>query len=393
MAGEVRCIDSDDNLELWSYTNCTNESDEEIKKCRGQIRDREDGHIVCASFGYTDEYICNNMDNVKPEEWRWFYSVEGTMLRLFHFKEKWYLCTHRRLDAFKSRWSCRQTFGDIFIEYLHEIYGDETDVMTYLTSRLDKGRVYFFMLKSNYQNRIVCHYRTRRLLLIGSYDTSLEVFVFHTSSEDDDDMLSKIPGPQPFDETDDLENKIMAMNIYEYQGIIGFKKGRTIKVLHPDYKRLYDIRGNNPNLRFRYLEIRNEPDKVESLYTLYPRFSNIFDEYENILLSISQMIHKFYVKRYIHKMYITLPPEEYSVMKKCHQWFLEDRSNHRVFTKKVFQMMNDEPALNLYKMIQRYQQQVQPVNRRPVYPSFPPRQETSLAQIHFPPLDYERWIE
>ena len=49
------------------------------------------------------------------------------------------------------------------------------------------------------------------------------------------------------------------------------------------YKDLVKVRGNNHNLRFRYLEVRKDKIMVEKLYMLYPKFSSIFDEYERFI--------------------------------------------------------------------------------------------------------------
>ena len=114
------------------------------------------------------------------------------------------------------------------------------------------------------------------------------------------------------------------------------------------------MRGNNPNLRFRFLELRNDPEKLKLLYFLYPKSADIFDQYDDTLHKISRMIYHFYVNRYIKNQFITLPREEFLIMKKCHDWYLTDRQNNRIFSKKVMEFMMDEPPLNLYKMIRRF---------------------------------------
>ena len=405
MCDMIVCVDSDDYLELWNYTESDNDSDEIIKENRGLIKDKE-GNVVCKSFGYTDEYTTENIpDNFEWSDWKWFYSYESTLLRLFYFKDRWYLSTHKKLDAFKSRWSCKQTFGDLFIDYMNEIF-NHPQVLEYLASHLNVNHRYFFILKSNPQNRIVCHshfhQQKMRVLLLGWFQENDE-FIFHSPANTESIILQQIQAPERIEYDEGLKDKINALNVFQYQGIIGFHKTNfsTIKILNPEYKQLYDIRGNNPNLRFRYLEVRNDPDKVKLLYYLYPKYSELFDEYENTLFKIARLIYKYYVQRYIRKLYITLPKEEYGLMKKCHEWYMKDRAHHRIFTQTVLDFMNEESALALYKMIRRYHhnpeyyleqhkplyQEQQSLNYTPVPKHFAYYNTVKVGNLRFPPLE------
>ena len=89
------------------------------------------------------------------------------------------------------------------------------------------------------------------------------------------------------------------------------------------------------------------------LYSLYPKFTDTFEEYENTIYKICQDIYNSYVKRYILKEYVTLPKEEYIVSKACHTWHLEDRAKHRISVRKVQEKMNEQPANNINKMIRK----------------------------------------
>ena len=43
---------------------------------------------------------------------------EGSLLRAFCVNDTWYITTHRKLDAFRSKWASRQSFGAQFVESL-----------------------------------------------------------------------------------------------------------------------------------------------------------------------------------------------------------------------------------------------------------------------------------
>lgn len=88
---------------------------------------------------------------------------------------------------------------------------------------------------------------------------------------------------------------------------------------------------------------------------LYPIYQDMFLEYENILYQIAKLVRYYYIQRYIKNKYVTLPKEEYILMKKCHDWYLSDREENKINVTKVFDILTKEDTLALYKMIRRYQ--------------------------------------
>ena len=360
----IRCTDSDEKLCVYNYVHCDNQSDKDTKSARGLIYDKEK-NVIVRTFGYTDEYVSTSRQEIEERmgdfsEWRVCHSMEGTLLRVFHYDGEWYLSTHKKLDAFKSRWSCRDTFGEIFRKNLYEIYEEHDDLLKEFFSHLDKEKVYVFLLRNNHENRIVCHTHyikhNERIVYVGFFEKEGN---FHLNDGNpDEEWLRKMVFPKVLElETVDAVFELLQnINPFEYQGLIFFGKrdNDQFKVVHPKYAELFKLRDNNPNLRFRYLELRNDPIKKKQLYSLYPRSADIFDEYENILYKIARMIYHYYVSRYIKNKYVTLPREEYLIMKKCHDWYLSDRQNNRIFTSKIIEFLNEEPPLNLYKMIRQY---------------------------------------
>ena len=122
--------------------------------------------------------------------------------------------------------------------------------------------------------------------------------------------------------------------------------------MNSKYKELVKVRGNNHNLRFRYLEIRNDKVLSEKLYMLYPKFTSIFDEYEKLIHKFARKIYYVYIDRYIHQKYITLPKEEYIILRKCNEWFLKNKDK-RLNVEEILNIINKENPYYLYKMIQR----------------------------------------
>ena len=93
------------------------------------------------------------------------------------------------------------------------------------------------------------------------------------------------------------------------------------------------------------LESESSEESMENIKTLVDYLVKIF----SFLLLLNTL-------RFIKKKYVTLPREEYMIMKKCHIWYMEDRQNNKVFTSKIMEFLNDDSALNIYKMIRHYNQ-------------------------------------
>ena len=146
-------------------------------------------------------------------------------------------------------------------------------------------------------------------------------------------------------------------NGYEYyQGIICFDqtKNKQYKFLNSEYYDLFKIRGNEPSVKFRYLQIRQDKEMVDKLYYLYPKYADAFDDYEQTMYECAKKINKNYIDRFIKKKYVTVPKEEFCVMKECHNWHLKDRERNRISLRKVMDEMNQQSPTNLNKIIRRY---------------------------------------
>ena len=118
---------------------------------------------------------------------------------------------------------------------------------------------------------------------------------------------------------------------------------------------LFKARDNEPSIKFRYLKVRNDENTVNMLKALYPEMIKVFDQYENTIYDIAKSIHSAYVARFIKKSrYVRQPKEEYTVIKECHAWHEQDRTENRITLDKVLDIMKSQSATNLNRMIRRF---------------------------------------
>jgi len=385
---KVRLVDSDpDNkLDIYCYVRCTPNTDSTVKSCRGVIT--RDTSVILQTYPYTPEYGTGNLDAVQKftssdiSDVRVFDAHEGSLLRLFCINNKWYVTTHRKLDAFRSKWASRQSFGEQFLEALSAEYENndtfknkmdsvtpdddftvhtikdsvsltENTLFNQFCTTLDKTKCYCFLVRNTAENRIVCKNPTRATMYsAGTF--KMEDFDYFSLDED-----IGIPNAQEhkFESWSQLTEYVDSLSEDELQGVIVFSGKKHAKIFNERYMDYFNIRGNEPSIKFRYLQLRMDKEKTDKLYALYPRHTDTFEEYENVLYNVAKIVYDAYVQRFIKKKYVTLPKEQYTIMRNCHSWHLEDRVKHRISLRKVIEIMNKQEPTSLNRMIRSYIQE------------------------------------
>ena len=365
LGNKVRVTDTDGNLELFCYTKCSPDDSDLLKKCRGVVFNGEE--IVMQAFPYTIEISETEKDEINEkidtEKCIFFDSHEGALIRMFHFNNKWYISTHRKLNAFRSKWACKESFGTMFKkalihleetnkEFKKRVGDGEDNVLTRFQNTLDKGKQYMFLVRHSQNNRIVCQ--------APEHNTVYHVGTFVDGKLNfDENICIPYPSRHYFSDTEELIECVKNSDITSIQGIICFSEGMNqIKILNKEYVNLFKVRGNEPSIKFRYLQVRMKQNEMSALNYLYPEMTEQFDDIENMLYSIARNIYNAYVQRFIKKKFVTMPTEDYIVMRECHTWHEQDRVNNRISMEKVISVMNLQKPTSLNRMLRRYKNQL-----------------------------------
>jgi len=359
--------DNDGFLKITSYKNCTNDSSDFLKKNRGVVSNYK-GPIF-RSLEYTQEYTELNIPNDFTQEikkLRLFVSQEGTLIRVFYYegfplkndhdliKSNWYVSTHRKLNAFKSRWGGGlESFGDIFKRYLIES-GVNYDT---LFERLNKTCVYYFFIRNTESNRVVCKIREKPFVfLIGMLSSDDK---YHHGP--DIDSLTEIPRAKElnFNTKEEIQTWVQYIDPFLYQGIIGFyENGTQVKIVNSKYNLYSQIRGNESSIKFRYLNVRTNTVSVRLLRELYPEHNDNFILYESLIYNIAKNIHNTYMTRFIKKEHIVTDNNSYRIMKEAHGKHILNR-NVKVTFDVIFNILSEQKFVSTLNSLLKQEMQKQ----------------------------------
>jgi hypothetical protein len=165
------------------------------------------------------------------------------------------------------------------------------------------------------------------------------------------------PATRTFATVEDLVKYVETIDHKRLQGVIVLKDDKPVKIVNNVYQTFFLVRGNEPSVKFRYLQIRNSDQMVRAIHVLYPEHADEFAEYENILYNAARNIHSCYIRRFIRKEYSVVSKEEHYIVKECHAWHLNDRANNKVTLEKVLSMLDVQSAVFLNRLIKTYKNQ------------------------------------
>jgi len=404
LGSSLMVTDTDEDYSVIHWVDCSDLSSDTVKSCRGVIRRGDE--TVCKTFNYTPEFIGASDDALGALKAVWklrkivYPAFEGTNVRLWHDQGKWHLSTFRKLDAFNSRWGSKTSYGDLFMRGLfasvkHEdllpqwnslmeeiIAGREKDAHSkwfeIYCSALRKDRIYTFLVHSILENRIVTEAANNipQISFTGEFDNDSEYSErFALLSEN----TSHISWPS-FPEHLDLSTPEDVMKFVEncnprtrqglmvHYGVDGVRFG-SIKLTSKKYQDLADLRGNEPSVVFRYLQLRSElmsmglesatasvlanRQKFDSFQSLYPERQWEFDDCEKLIADAVRTIYDGYVRRYLKHEYVNLPQELWFIMRNLHDEYLQNPELNKISVKLVQNHINKLPAVRLNFIIRQ----------------------------------------
>ena len=257
--------------------------------------------------------------------------IDGTMINLFYDKrtKAWEISSKSTFGAKclffnNSEYKKEYSFRYMFFEVCKEIGFDYTS--------LPEENCYSFVFQHP-RNRIVVPIKEMKLYLIASYRINNENYTITKLEKEEVSHFLKgtsiqTPKPYKFTTYDDLEALISVMNEdYKDAGIMIYHgpSGLRTKIRNPNYEFVRGLRGNQPKLQYRYLELRKQ-GKVAAYLRYYPEVLPEFNKFKKQIHDYTENLHTHYINCYIKK---TNPLLDFDVKFRTHMFNI-----HQIYKKK-----------------------------------------------------------
>lgn len=296
----------------------------------GLIFEKNSNNIVCACENKIKEFDELNNDN-KTCNFQLEYCEDGTIIRLYNYKNKWYTATTRCIDATQSFWSSEKTFDNMFWETLSLTYNKEE-----FLSNLDIDSTYVFILLHT-ANRIVIKHTFNEIMYLKKINNK--------TLQQDSTILPGFKEKNIIGNFTGIIPTIHHLNNYyknNKRGIIVSINNIKYKHDFQDYIKIKNIRGNVPLIRTRYIELLNNPNELQLLIDYYPEHHFLFTVIKHCLSNLYQNVHKLYIDTHVsHKIMITEHHQYYRIIKTCH-WTYKQQ-NVIITLEEVTKIINSLP--------------------------------------------------
>lgn len=313
-------VKTDDDGELQVY--CSRDPKTEFEYgIRGVIYNKE--KMVYRGFPYTEEMNTQDhrISKLDLSSLRMTKSYEGTLLRLFHFNGRWYLTTHRKLNAFMSRWTGTSTFGDQFAYALTKYGYRSYDAFL---EKLDPELRYHFLLINNAKTRIVIKPELQNesiYLVLVTKDDDVPILPFP--------KVGTIPPSEElyFKDKQELLNYVDAINPFEFQGVLLYSQDykKQYRILNNKYQKYIEVRNNISCLKYCYAVCRHDEEKRKLYMELYPDCIEIVKWYDERINIIAQELFSVYKLRHISKQYVIVSPERHGILQAIQRRYVETK--------------------------------------------------------------------
>ena len=81
--------------------------------------------------------------------------------------------------------------------------------------------------------------------------------------------------------------------------VLHMKSGIRTKCRNPDYEDMRKLRGNQPKLQYRFLELLHNKEDVDTFLEVWPEYVYHFNTYRDKLHMMCKTIYEIYTKRFI----------------------------------------------------------------------------------------------
>ena len=315
---------------------CIDYTDPFVRQCRGVILQKEPLQVVCYSM---DKFY--HADDFSAEELKQHFEsvdtveelLDGSLVKLYWFNDQWTVATNRCIEARKARWANYRSFYELFQDAVNATKASGT--LDY--EKLNKRRTYSFVL-CHPENRIVANYPTPKIVHVATRDLD-------TLEEVSEDIGVERPLALKMD-WETFQKRLRSNPYYMPGYLIRTLDGKRIVVECDKYIRVKELKGNSPDLIYRYLQLQRENEaQFKEFLTYFPEFTWIDSQLE----TLAREAHRTYIEFFVNRNKSRINRDLWELMSELHTLYL--RTKEPTSLVKVRQHLKSYPLDKLARLM------------------------------------------
>lgn len=263
--------------------------------------------------------------------------IDGTMVNMFYHNDEWIISTRSNIGA-KNKWDGKTPFHELF----KDVNGD-----TWF-NQLDTKNCYSFTLQHK-DNRIITPVYKNIIYLNEVYSLKDGNIIKLVREE-----LPEIEGIETIQllEKNDVYLYLERDNIFSIKGFTIKKDSLRIKWMNPNYEYVEELKVNNNNKFFSYLELRRT-FKLSEYIKFFPEEQYLFDDYRTKYTMIKNELLNSYVSLKItkEKEWSDIRYEMKPLIKELHHEYLNGKG--KINSQYVTSYMDRLPIGKIYFIYNR----------------------------------------
>lgn len=331
------------NLALIYNDNLSDFNNIIVNICNGIIIDKENLKIICYTFKKClDQHELP--DNISKDDLYVETSLEGTLIRMYFYENKWMYSTKKCINASKSKWLSDKNFFELFKDCI--MNNENIKNIENLETILNKNYCYSFIIThpencivTNYIIPVAIHISTRDMNNLNEINEDIHFLKIERKKIDKDYL--------PIFYTQILKDMCIS-----YEGFIFTDLNyNRWKILTPIFIKIRKLWGNTNNRFFRYLELRKDSNLLQE-YIKYYSYNHNFMIYENKISEFAYFILDKYNEKHVIKLKSKSPYYLRKVIYELHGNYFKDkiRTDHN----KIMNLLLSYDAKYLCHIINHY---------------------------------------
>ncbi len=275
--------------------------------------------------------------------------IDGTIIKLYWYNNQWRKSTNKVIDAYKSRWENKKSFGEMFDEVAFDLN----------YNILDTELNYYFIMQHP-ENRIIEKINEPKLFFIGAFDLSGREFNVEINVKKQQEIN--------FSSLQDIYNFLKSGSLQlESPGIVLSSDNISFRIFleNPNYLKIKNIKNTMPFNTKKWMIKPTINQKTCRLVKIIiekqdNQYIKSFPEERNEILVLKQKIESIITEAFLTYqkccMYKTERYDKthkyFSLLQKIHKEYMETKQNiTREKVKEIFYKQSMTLILSLLEVI------------------------------------------